>query len=246
MSYKKKKDQFTRNEMSLSTPTPPAEPREKPNEPRQSEPMPHIGVIPPIPQPSGEQIFSPPEVESTPDTRVALKENSHTAQDKFELGSQITQAKAKAQSRAPAKIDEAEGYVQLVVFGLAGELYGLDIERVESIIKMQNITVIPGANPYVQGVTNLRGAILPVINLRQRFGLVKEENLTDPRIVVVLIHTEKVGLLVDAVWEVLRLPRTAIEPPPPLLATIDASFITGVAKSGDRLVILLDLERILE
>ena len=138
-----------------------------------------------------------------------------------------------------------KGYDQLVVFTLDGELYGLVIDQVESIIKVQAITVIPRAKPYVLGVTNLRGTVLPVVNLRKRLGLKEKSNLTDPRIVVVTVKNEKVGILVDAVLEVLRIPLAVIEPPPPLLVTIDTTFITGIARQDDKLVILLNLEQIL-
>jgi purine-binding chemotaxis protein CheW len=148
---------------------------------------------------------------------------------------------------AAAPVSESKEEIrQLVVFTLAGEAFGLPIERVESIIQIQAITVVPNARPYVVGVTNLRGTVLPVIDLRRRFNLPSLAERDDQRIVVVLYNEEKIGLRVDAVSQVLRLPLDAIEPPPPLVtAAVHAGFITGVAKVEDQLIILLDLEKVL-
>ncbi|MGB9672731.1 MAG: chemotaxis protein CheW [Anaerolineales bacterium] len=135
---------------------------------------------------------------------------------------------------------------QLVVFNLAEEAFGLPIDRVESIIKTQAITVVPHARPYVVGVTNLRGTVLPVIDLRRRFDMPSGKEDEQQRIVVVNFRDEKIGLLVDSVSQVLSVPVTSIEPPPPLVsAFIHTAFITGIAKIEERLVILLDLDKIL-
>lgn len=134
---------------------------------------------------------------------------------------------------------------QLVIFELFNEHYGVDIVAVESIIKMQPITVVPHASAFVEGVTNLRGNVLPVIDLRKRFGMPGEAAGKNSRIVVVIIEGIKVGIIVDNVSEVLTIPEECIEPPPPLVTSVDTTFITGIAKVGDRLVILLDLARVL-
>lgn len=134
---------------------------------------------------------------------------------------------------------------QLVVFKLANEHYGLDIAMVESIIKMQSITVVPHVPHFVEGVTNLRGTVLPVMDLRKRFGLPGAEVTSETRIVVVELNGLTVGMIVDAVTEVLRVLEEAIEPPASLIATLDSAFITGIAKIGERLVILLDLSKVI-
>jgi len=135
---------------------------------------------------------------------------------------------------------------QLVLFDLANEHYGVDIATVEGIIKLQSITAVPRAPAFVEGVTNLRGEVLPVIDLRKRFGLPADEKRgKDTRIIVVVMGGKKVGMVVDAVSEVLRVSDTAIEPPSPIVTTVDSVFIRGIAKIGDRLVILLDLGQIL-
>ncbi len=135
---------------------------------------------------------------------------------------------------------------QLVVFELANEHYGVDIGAVESIIKLQPITAVPCAPTCVEGVTNLRGTVLPVIDLRRRFGLPPEDPTRDTRIVVVEMEGETVGMVVDAVSEVLRVPEGAIEPPSPLVTTVDSTFITGIARVDERLIILLDLSQVLK
>jgi len=141
---------------------------------------------------------------------------------------------------------ESEEIRQLVVFNLAEEMFGLPIERVESIIKTQSITVVPHARPYVVGVTNLRGTVLPVIDLRRRFNYPPVESDEQQRIVVVSYHDEKIGLRVDAISQVLSVPVRAIEPPPPLvMASIEAGYITAIAKVAEKLVILLDLDKVL-
>jgi len=134
---------------------------------------------------------------------------------------------------------------QLVVFMLAKEHYGVRIAAVESIIKLQPITAVPCSPAFVEGVTNLRGRVLPVIDLRKRFDLPAEESTKDTRIVVVEMSGTLVGMIVDAVSEVLRVPAESVEPPSPIMTTVDSAFITGIAKVGERLIILLDLEKVL-
>ena len=135
---------------------------------------------------------------------------------------------------------------QLVVFELAGESYGVEISRVQEIDRMQTITVVPQAPPFVEGVINLRGRITPVVDLRTRFGLPKAEPTPLTRIVVVKAGEEWVGLVVDAVSEVLRIPVDAIEPPSAMVTTAESTYLRGIAKLESRLIILLDLDRVLD
>ncbi len=134
---------------------------------------------------------------------------------------------------------------QLVVCDLANEHYGLDISAVESIIKMQPVTVVPRAPAFVEGVTNLRGKVLPVIDLHKRFGLPQGEPTKETRIIVVEMNQETVGIIVDRVSEVLRLDPESVEPPSPIVTTVDSTFIQGIAKVDERLIILLDLGKVL-
>jgi purine-binding chemotaxis protein CheW len=134
---------------------------------------------------------------------------------------------------------------QVVVFSLADELYGLDISRVQGIIKMPEVTRVPRAAEFVEGVINLRGEIVPIIDLRKRFGLAHHKDSVDTRIINVEMGDHLVGLIVDAVEEVLNIPSDVIEPPPDLVTTVDSAYLRSIAKLQDRLVILLDLDRVL-
>lgn len=143
---------------------------------------------------------------------------------------------------------------QIVVFELGSEYFGADIAKVESIIKIQPITQLPHAPAFVEGLTNLRGKVLPVIDLRKRFGLPAQETDKNSRIIVVSVDQMEVGMIVDEVSEVLTVPEGAVEPAPAIATTVDSAFIKGIAKlstndgSGQeaaRLVILLDLTQVL-
>lgn len=134
---------------------------------------------------------------------------------------------------------------QLVVFQLAGETYGIDIACVQEIIRIQPVTRVPRTPPFVEGVINLRGRIIPVIDLRKRFGLPLAEATGSSRIMVVEVGALVVGFIVDSVSEVLRLSRDNIEPTPPIVAGVDTAYLRGVGKWNDRLVILLDVAKVL-
>jgi purine-binding chemotaxis protein CheW len=134
---------------------------------------------------------------------------------------------------------------QLVIFELAEEHFGIDISMVEGIIKMQQITRVPQSPDYVEGITNLRGAVLPVIDLEKRFGIIAHEQTRDTRIVVVNLDKLKIGMIVGAVSEVLTIDDSVIEPAPAIVTTINSRFISGIARIDSRLVILLDLSLVL-
>lgn len=134
---------------------------------------------------------------------------------------------------------------QLVVFQLAGETYGIDISSVHEIIRMQTITQVPRTPEFVEGVINLRGKIVPVIDLHKRFGLPVGEETQNSRIMVVEVNGVTVGMIVDSVSEVLRLPVANIEPPPPMLSGVDVAYLRGVGKWQEQLIILLDLDKVL-
>jgi purine-binding chemotaxis protein CheW len=134
---------------------------------------------------------------------------------------------------------------QLVVFELGAELYGVEISRVHEIIRLQVVTHVPRAPAFVEGVINLRGKVIPVVDLRRRFGMPVAEHSRSSRIVVVELGDQVVGVIVDGVSEVLRVNTATIEPPSPVVAPIDSEYVHGIAKLPDRLVILLDLDRVL-
>lgn len=134
---------------------------------------------------------------------------------------------------------------QLVVFDLATESYGVDIGAVREIIRMQEITNVPRTPDFVEGVINLRGKVIPVVDLRKRFGLSVGEKSAENRIVVVDIGGQDIGVIVDAVNEVLRIFTDSVEPPSSVITTADSDYLMGIAKVDDRLLILLDLESVL-
>ena len=134
---------------------------------------------------------------------------------------------------------------QLVILKLGREHFGVDISAVESIIKAQEITSVPQSLDFVEGITNLRGAVLPVIDLRKRFGIQIQEESNDTRIVVINNGQSKIGMVVDGVSEVLTIGEEIIEPTPAVVSSLDTTFITGIAKLEDRLIILLDLDKTL-
>lgn len=135
--------------------------------------------------------------------------------------------------------------MQLVVFDLAAEYYGVDIGDVREIIRMQAITRVPGAPPFVEGVINLRGKVVPVVDLRKRLRLKAGEQTKESRIVVVDIGGRDVGVIVDAVTEVLRIPLSSIEPPSSMITNVDSDYLRGIAKLESKLIILLDLGKVL-
>ncbi len=142
-------------------------------------------------------------------------------------------------------LDTLESEKQLVVFDLAEEGYGVDIGSVREIIRMQEITKVPRAPDFVEGVINLRGRVIPVIDLRKRFGFEATEMTKDTRIVVVDIGGQDIGVVVDAVTEVLRLSADKVEPASSVITTSDSEYLLGIAKLDERLIILLDLQQAL-
>ncbi len=139
----------------------------------------------------------------------------------------------------------ADSETQLVVFDLAAEFYGVDIGDVREIIRMQSITRVPGAPQFVEGVINLRGRVVPVVDLRKRLDLEANEQTKESRVVVVDSAGRDVGVIVDAVTEVLRIPLSAVEPPSSMITNADSDYLRGIARLEDKLIILLDLSKVL-
>lgn len=136
--------------------------------------------------------------------------------------------------------------LQLVSFNIGEEEFGVDILQVQEIIRMLEVTRVPNAPEYIDGVINLRGKVIPIVDLRRRFGMARKEHDKNTRIVVVELGGQVVGFVVDAVSEVLRIPRSVTEPPPSFVGGVREEYITAVGKLEDRLLILLDLEKILK
>ncbi|MFZ1685067.1 MAG: chemotaxis protein CheW [Candidatus Zixiibacteriota bacterium] len=149
---------------------------------------------------------------------------------------------AQIEKNSNANSDE----LQLVSFNIGTEEFGVEILKVQEINRMVEITKVPQAPHYVEGVINLRGKVIPIIDLRKRFNLDVKEYDKNTRIVVVDISGSIMGMIVDAVSEVLRLPSSTIEPPPEIVTGLNAEYIKGVAKLEDRLLIFLDLSRVID
>lgn len=135
--------------------------------------------------------------------------------------------------------------LQLVTFSIGEEEFGVDILKVQEIIRTMEITKVPRAQDFVEGVINLRGKVIPIIDLRRRFALDSKEHDKHTRIIVIEINNMIVGFVVDSVSEVLRIPAGTVEPPPPVVAGLESEYISGVGKLHDRLLILLDLDKLL-
>ncbi len=140
---------------------------------------------------------------------------------------------------------EAAGSMQLVSFQLAEEEYGIEITRIREIILMGEITRVPQTPHYVKGLINLRSTVIPVIDLRARFGLPEEELTDHARIMVLHVGSKTIGIVVDAVSEVLRVTQDQMAPTPPTVAGAGQEYLTGLVKLEDRLLILLDIEKLL-
>lgn len=135
--------------------------------------------------------------------------------------------------------------LQLVTFSIGEEEFGVNILKVQEIIRTMEITKVPRAPDFVEGVINLRGKVIPIIDLRRRFGLAPRGHDKNTRIIVIEINNIIVGFVVDAVSEVLRIPASTVEPPPPVVAGVESDYVSGVGKLQDRLLIMLDLDRLL-
>lgn len=134
---------------------------------------------------------------------------------------------------------------KVVVFMLHEQVYGIDIESVIEIIKMESITKVPGTPDFVEGVINIRGKVIPVLDLCKRMNMPKSEVSASTRVIIVEAGGVTVGMLVDAVSEVLSFPASSVEPPPPIIADSSIDALKGIALVDGQLIILLDLAKVL-
>ncbi len=136
--------------------------------------------------------------------------------------------------------------IQLVGFRLDNEDYAIAITKIQEIILMKPITRIPQVPDFIEGLINLRGSVIPIVNLRKRFGLLPREVDDETRTIVVNIHDKTVGCIVDAVTQVMRINRDQIQPPPLSVLAVSHQYIAGLARLDDRLLIILDIERLFD
>jgi len=146
----------------------------------------------------------------------------------------------------PAEVASPMPELHLVTFLLEREAYGVPVHRVREVIRVGEMTRVPQAPEHVRGVTNLRGRILPVVELRSRLGLTPAVVTPKSRIVVTEAHGRILGLLVDAVLQVTRIPADTVQPPPEDIMTPQADWLAGVVRRPDRLLILLELDAVLQ
>ncbi|GMA49017.1 chemotaxis protein CheW [Alicyclobacillus contaminans] len=134
---------------------------------------------------------------------------------------------------------------QIVVFSLAGEKYGVPVAQVESIERVMEITRVPRTLPFIKGVVNLRGQVVPVIDLRERFQFEAAEYTEDTRMVVVRVDDMVVGVVVDSVHDVRTIDSDAVEEPPSMVGGMHAAYLNGVYRSGEDLLVLVNLPKVL-
>lgn len=135
---------------------------------------------------------------------------------------------------------------QLVIFKLGNEEYGVNIMQVKEIIRMASINKVPQVPQFVEGIISLRGEILPIIDLREKFRLPKKEKNRSTRILVINLDSTTIGGIVDEVSEVLRIQNSAIRPAPPVIKGMNSDYLLGIGQIGERIIILLDLAKILK
>ncbi|HYW82303.1 MAG TPA: chemotaxis protein CheW, partial [Spirochaetia bacterium] len=139
----------------------------------------------------------------------------------------------------------ADNLRQFISFSVGEEAYGLELLRVKEVIRVREITWLPRAPSFVKGIINLRGDVIPIIDLRDKFGLPERETTASTRVIVVEIEGRLTGMIVDSASQVVRIPSDQIDPPPPVLGGISQALISGVGKLDDNLVVLLNADAVL-
>jgi purine-binding chemotaxis protein CheW len=139
----------------------------------------------------------------------------------------------------------ANNEIKMLIFGLNEERYATDIKEVERILGYQEPTVLPEAPAFVKGVINHEERILPIISLSTKFNIGEDKENADRKIIVVKREENKFGIIVENVYEVRDINSDLMEPAPPIASTIDKKYISGLIKLGDKIIILLDLEKVL-
>lgn len=142
-------------------------------------------------------------------------------------------------------MSENNQIIKAVIFQLKDEEYGVDVQQVQSIERMLHITRVPKMPDFVKGVINLRGIVTPIIDLKERFSIETTDYTNSTRIIIVQVEDKEVGLIVDSANDVIDIPTDKIEQPPEVVGRIESDYIRGVAKLDERLLILLNLNKVL-
>lgn len=153
-------------------------------------------------------------------------------------------ARSLASVRRDRTAESSEHETQVVTFLLGREEYAIEILQVQEIVMMTEITRMPKAPHFIEGIVNLRGQMIPIIDMRKRLDLAEAINNQDTRIIILNVSDETVGMIVDGVREVLRIPDAAISPPPKMIKGISAEYLRGIGRLGERLLIMLDLDKV--
>jgi purine-binding chemotaxis protein CheW len=230
----------------VAPPIPPTKPVPQSVETGEKPPVKTVNpepVAPPKPAPvavkaSGNAPVSMPPAKS--ESKPAVPRKTPSNQSASAGAPQGKQAESKEKTKAAAQT-----HIELVGFILGKEEFAIEINKVQDINRMVEITRVPKAPDFVEGVMNLRGKVLPVIHLRKRFNLPEKPFDRSSRIIVVEVAGSIMGFIVDAITEVLRVPSHFIEPAPDLVGGIDSEYIMGVGKLQNRLLILIDLGKVL-
>ncbi|WP_339145825.1 MULTISPECIES: chemotaxis protein CheW [unclassified Sutcliffiella] len=136
--------------------------------------------------------------------------------------------------------------MKLIVFELKGEEYAIPVQQVRSIEKLMPITRVPNVAPYIKGVINLRGVIIPIVDLRSRFDLEITSPSESSRIIITVIEDMEVGFIVDAANDVIDITEDTIEPAPDVVGSVENKYVKGVVKIDKRLFVCLDLDEVLQ
>ncbi len=145
-----------------------------------------------------------------------------------------------------AESDNLLDFLKIVIFRVNDEDYGIDVTTVSSIERMVDVTRVPNVSDYIIGVMNLRGSVVPLVDLRKRFGLDSLDYNDETRTIVIKLAEIEVGIVVDSCSDVTDIKKSDIEPPPTVIGDIESAYIQGVTKLDKRLVILLDMEKTLK
>jgi len=196
----------------------------------------------PAPEPEAVQAVS----EEVAEEQMPREKEEKVHAVKKEIVSTLTTLDDVLMSQRDEVKEEEEEQLQLLTFQLGGEEYALNIMDIKEIIRPRETTEVPRTPDYIMGIFSLRGAIIPVFDVSLRLGLPKSERGPQNRIVVVKSQEHLFGLHVDSVIQVLDIPLSRIEPPPEILGGVEGEFLRGIGRIEDRLIILLNLDRILK
>jgi len=135
--------------------------------------------------------------------------------------------------------------VQLAVFTLMGQPYSIDIMKIKQIIRPLKISRLPKAPDFLEGVINLRGVVIPVIDMRKRFGMPRREEDQETKVIIAAVERKTVGVIVDDVTEIISMPKNRVQPPPRVVKGIESTYLKGVCRHKDEILMILDLDQIL-